>query len=107
MKHKEQFFQNAHHWLMPQGYLIVHLSNKWAYGPSSFKGPFDYTSKHTPFTHYELITQGKKQKRIDHKIFMESIQSIVGIAKQVGFTVHSIYEYKVPYPDQFLYVFVK
>jgi ubiquinone/menaquinone biosynthesis C-methylase UbiE len=107
MKYKEQFFQNAYHWLMPGGYLAVHLSKKWAYGPSSFKGPFTYTSTHTPFTHYELITQGKKQKRIDHKIFMESINSIVGVAKQVGFTVHSVYEYKVPYPDQYLYVFLK
>lgn len=107
MKYKEQFFQNAYHWLMPGGYLVVHLSKKWAYGPTSFKGSFTYSSKHTPFTHFEIITQGKKQKRIEHKIFMESIQSIIGVAKQVGFTVFSIYEYKIPYPDQFLYVFIK
>ncbi len=107
MKYKEQFFQNAFHWLMPGGYLIVHLSKKWAYGPTSFKGSFTYSSTHTLFTHCEIITQDKIQKRIEHKIFMESIQSIIGIAKQVGFTVFSIYEYTVPYPDQFLYVFVK
>jgi ubiquinone/menaquinone biosynthesis C-methylase UbiE len=104
MKHKEQFFNNAYYWLMPEGYLAVHLSEKWAYGPtSSFKGPFSYTNSHAR----ELITVQGNRKRIEHQIYMESISSILGLAKKAGFIVFSIYTYDVPYKGQFLYVFTK
>jgi len=105
---KEKFFQNAHHWLMPGGYLIVHLSKEWKYGPTSkFQGPFTYSSSHVYDKHHEFITVKKKRKRFEHKIQWESISSILSIAKQYGFTVHSIYSYPVPYHGEFLYVLQK
>lgn len=105
---KERFFQNAYHWLMPGGYLIVHLSKEWKYGPTSrFQGPFTYSSSHVYDKHHEFITVKKKRKRFEHKIQWESISSILSIAKHYGFTVHSIYSYPVPYHGEFLYVLQK
>jgi len=108
MKYKEQFFQNAFHWLMPGGYLIVHLSKSWDYGPTStFKGSFSHHS-HYVHNHYrEIITKNNKKTRVEHKVHMESISEIIGIAKQSGFTVFSIYEYPLPYKNQYLYIFLK
>jgi ubiquinone/menaquinone biosynthesis C-methylase UbiE len=104
MKHKEHFFNNAYYWLTPDGYLAVHLSEKWSYGPtSSFKGPFSYKNDYSR----ETITIQGKRKRIEHQVYMESISTILGIAKQAGFIVHSIYAYDIPYKGQFLYVFTK
>jgi ubiquinone/menaquinone biosynthesis C-methylase UbiE len=104
MKHKEQFFKNAYEWLMPEGYLAVHVSEKWTYGPtSSFKGPFSYEKSHSR----ELITVNGKSKRIEHRVYMEPITTIVGMAKNAGFIVFSMYAYDIPYKGQFLYVFVK
>lgn len=100
IKHKEIFFQNARHWLSPNGYLVVHLSKDWAYGPtSSFKGPSLYS------TRTESITKDGVETRVEHKVYMESIDSIVSVAKTVGFTVHSVYTYPLPYHGQYLYVF--
>lgn len=108
MKNKQSFFQNVHTWLMSGGYMILHLSKKWDYGPTStFKGPFVYSSSHVHDRHHELITKNGKRSRIEHKIYMESISSIIGIAKQTGFVVHSIYKYPLPYTEQYLYIFTK
>jgi SAM-dependent methyltransferase len=105
---KARFFQNAYEWLMPDGYLIVHLSKEWKYGPTSkFRGPFTYSSSHVYDKHHEFITVNKKRKRFEHKIKWESISSVISIAKQYGFTVHSIYSYPLPYHGEFLYVFYK
>lgn len=102
MKHKETFFQNARHWLVPGGYLVLHLSKTWNYGPTStFKGSFLYQSTNR----YELITKNGVQTKVEHKIYMESIDSIVQLAKRFGFTVETIYTYPIPYKDQYLYVF--
>jgi SAM-dependent methyltransferase len=105
---KTRFFQNAKEWLMPGGYLIVHLSKEWKYGPTArFQGPFSYSYSHVYDKHHEFITVKKKRKRFEHKIQWESISSILSLAKQYGFTVHSIYSYPVPYHGEFLYVFQK
>lgn len=104
MKYKEQFFKNAFHWLMPGGYLVLHVSKKWAYGPtSSFKGAFSYDKLNT---HEKIVIKGK-HKRVDHQVYMQSISSIIGLAKQAGFTVYSTYAYTIPYTDQYMYVFTK
>ncbi len=102
IKHKEVFFQNARHWLSPEGYLVVHLSKDWSYGPtSSFKGSFLYDSRFRT----EFITKNGVETRVEHKVYMESIDTIVSLAKAEGFSVHSIYTYPLPYHGQYLYVF--
>ncbi len=100
------FFQNAKEWLQPGGYLIVHLSKEWKYGPTSrFKGPFSYSSSHVYDKHHEFITVKGKRKRFEHKIQWRSISSMISLAKQYGFTVHSIYSYPIPHQGEYLYVF--
>jgi len=99
MKNKLTFFKNCHQWLMPGGYLIVHISDKWAYGPTSrLKG---YTSNYSHTVHRETIDgQGYRQN-----IYMESVNDIIAMASRAGFSVHSIYKYKCPYMGQYMYVF--
>jgi SAM-dependent methyltransferase len=105
---KNIFFQNAYEWLMPGGYVIVHLSKEWKYGPTStFNGPFTYSSSHVYNRHHEFITSKGKRKRFEHKIQWESIPDVISIAKKCGFVVHSIYNYPIPYHGEFLYVFQK
>lgn len=103
---KSTFFQNAKQWLQPGGYLIVHLSKEWKYGPTSrFQGPFTYSSSHVYNKHHEFITVKGKRKRFEHKITWRSIPSMIALAKEAGFTVHSIYSYPLPYQGEYLYVF--
>jgi len=100
------FFQNARQWLMPGGYLVVHLSKECKYGPTSrFQGSFSYSSSHVYDKHHEFITVKGKRKRFEHKIQWRSIPSMISIAKQYGFTVHSIYSYPIPHQGEYLYVF--
>lgn len=106
LKHKKHFFQNVHHWLIPGGYLILHVSKKWAYGPTSrLSGSIQYTSHHTNRVHRECITKNGISQCYEHTIYMESEDRIVEMAKQAGFTVHSVYPYILPYRHQSVYVF--
>lgn len=105
-QYKEQFFQNVHHWLMPNGYFILHVSKEWNYGPTSkITGNLSYKSTLVHNQHREIVTYKKKQIRRQSKIYMESVDSIVALALQCGFRVHSMYKYAVPYQNQYLYVF--
>jgi SAM-dependent methyltransferase len=100
------FFQNAKEWLQPGGFLIVHLSKEWKYGPTSrFQGPFSYSSSHVYNKHHEFITVKGKRKRFEHKIQWKSIPSMIALAQHYGFTVHSIYSYPLPHQGEYLYVF--
>ena len=101
---KSTFFKNAKQWLQPGGYLIVHLAKEWKYGPARFQGPFTYSSSHVYDKHHEFITVNGKRKRFEHKIHWQSIPSMIALAKEAGFTVHSIYSYP-SYPGEYLYVF--
>ena len=108
MKEKKTFFKNASYWLMPGGYFAVHVSETFNYGPTStFRGPFSYKSSKIHNTFHEIVTKGKKRTRFEHKIYMESISSIIEMAQSYGFTVHYIYRYPIPYSGQFMYVFQK
>ena len=106
MKDKRRFCQNAYHWLTPGGYLCLHLSKEWAYGPNSFS-ELKYSSKHTSRVHRECITFQGKQSCFEHKIYMESEETIVDMAIQSGFSLFSIYTYTMPYKNQRLYIFRK
>ena len=106
MKDKRRFFQNAYHWLTPGGYLCLHLSKQWAYGPLSFS-ELKYSSKHTSRVHRECITFQGKRSCFEHTIYMEPEETIVDMALQSGFTLFSIYTYTMPYKHQRMYVFIK
>lgn len=106
LKHKKRFFQNVHHWLIPGGFLILHVSTKWMYGPTStLTGSIQYTSHHTNRLHRECVTKHGISQYYEHTIYMESEDRVVEMAKQAGFIVHSIYPYVLPYRHQNVYVF--
>lgn len=106
LKHKKHFFQNIHHWLIPGGFLILHVSTKWMYGPTStLSGSIQYTSHHTNRSHRECIIKRGISQCYEHTIYMESEDRVVELAKQAGFIVQSIYPYVLPYRHQNVYVF--
>lgn len=106
LKHKKSFFRNAHHWLIPGGFLVLHVSKKWAYGPTStLAGANQYTSHHTNRVHRECITKNGISQCYEHTIYMESEDKVVEMAKQAGFTIHSVYPYILPYSHQSIYIF--
>jgi SAM-dependent methyltransferase len=107
LKHKKRFFQNAYHWLIPDGFLIIHVAKKWDYGTTSTRGSLQYTSHHTHRVHRECITKNGVSRCFEHSIYMESEDRIVEMAKQAGFLVHSIYPYVLPYRNQSVYLFRK
>ena len=108
MKHKERFFQNAHYWLTPGGYLAIHLAKKWEYGPTSkFSGLIQHSSTHTSRVHRERIIKNGLEQRFEHKIFMESEEGIVDMATRAGFKIHAVYTYAIPYKNQRMYLFTR
>jgi ubiquinone/menaquinone biosynthesis C-methylase UbiE len=108
MKQKERFFQNAHYWLIPGGYLAVHVTKNWDYGPTStLSGTLQYSSKHTRRVHRECITQNGVMQCYEHAILMEPEENIVDMATRAGFIIQSIYTYSIPYKNQRLYLFIR
>ena len=105
LKHKKAFFQNAYYWLIPGGFLVLHVSKKWEYGSNSTRGALQYTSHHTHRVHRECITKNGVSRCFEHSIYMESEDRILEWAKQVGFLLHSSYPYVLPYRHQSIYVF--
>ena len=100
MKDKKKFFNNAHFW---SRYLVIHMADEWKYG-RKIKG---WSSSRVYDKYHEFFTTKNQRKRIEHKIYWESISSLIGMAKQAGFVVHSIYAYPMPYQEEYLYIFEK
>jgi hypothetical protein len=108
MKDKSLFFQNVYQWLMPGGFFVVHVADEWIYGPTStLKGVISYTSTLQHKKHREMISYQHKQIKRETPIYMETVSNIVSLALREGFTVHSMYTYKLPYRNQYMYVFKK
>lgn len=136
-KEKRQFFENCMEWLMPGGYLIVHLVNKEKFDPILPPGnplylvsPQKYAKNRITKTKInfndfvynsnfnldgDIATFDEKFKFKDGKVrqqqqtlYMEDEETISAIAQQCGFTLHSIVDMiKCAYEYQYLYVFVK
>ena len=100
MKNKKSFFENAHLW---SRYLVIHMADEWKYG-RKING---WSSSRYYDKYHEFFTNKGQRKRIEHKIYWESISSLIGMAKQAGFVVHSIYAYPMPYQGEYLYIFEK
>ena len=108
MKQKQQFFQNAYHWLMPGGYLILHTSKQWDYGPTSIlRGDLRYSSKLTSNKFRECITVKDKEQHVVHTVYMEPEHKLIDMAQHAGFTVYSVHSYSYPYKNQHLYLLVR
>ncbi len=136
-KEKRPFFENCMKWLMPGGYLIIHLVNKHKFDPILPPGnplyivsPQRYAKKRitkTKITFNEFVynsnfnvegnvaTFDEKFKFNDGKIrqqqqtlYMEDTEDIVTMAQQQGFNLHNVTDMiKCAYENQYLYVFTK
>ena len=136
-KDKRYFFDNCMEWLMPGGYLIIHLVDKQNFDPILPPGnplyivsPQKYAKKRITKTkvtfndfvyHSNFDLNGNiatfdekfkfndgKTRRQEQTLYMEDTQVILTIAQQCGFTLLSkIVLVKCAYEFQYLYVFVK
>lgn len=132
MKDKTEFFQNCMEWLMPGGYCIVHLVDRYKIQPFVPNNAPMYMVGNTP--HYKMqfedfvyssnykldvtndiaifeekfkLPNGKTRKQ-EQTLYMEDINAIVKMAQNVGFLVHAkINMTECSYENQYLYVFTK
>jgi len=124
IKNKRQFFNNCYNWLMPGGYLILHLVNKDKFDPilpvsDVFGGidPQKYSKKRITSTVASFDTHDYKAnfklngdianfyetfknkndgsvRKHEHKLYMESQKHILSIARDTGFILTSESEMK-------------
>lgn len=136
-KDKRYFFDNCMEWLMPGGYLVLHLVDKDKFDPILPPGnplylvsPQKYAKKritNTKVTFNDFIYHSNfnlngniatfdekfkfndgKTRRQEQVLYMDDTQDILTIAQQCGFTFHSKIDLvKCAYEYQYLYVFVK
>lgn len=136
-KEKRRFFENCMKWLMPGGYLIVHLVDKQKFDPILPLGnplyiisPQRYAKDRITTTKInfkdfvynsnfnldgDIATFDEKFKFKDGKVrqqqqtlYMEDSQKILTMAQQCGFNLHAIVDMiKCAYEYQYLYVFTK
>jgi trans-aconitate methyltransferase len=135
MKNKHEFFSNCMEWLMPGGYFIVHLVDRYKIHPfanrhhplyvardpsakQTFKIKFDdlvYTSNYKLDVTNDIATVEEKFKLPNGKIrkqeqtlYIEDISAIVKMVQNVGFLLHAkINMMECSYENQYVYVFVK
>ena len=115
MKDKRKFFKNCMKWLMPGGYLIVHLVDKKNFNPIMPNGAVDFnqrvgdTNKYTKtimklrdytytsnflqdqnepdvyFFKEKFSDENNKVRENEHILYMNTQKHILGLAKQEGF----------------------
>lgn len=137
MKDKMRFFNNCMNWLMPGGYLIVHLVDKYKFDPILPPGnplfivsPQKYAKERitkTKITFNEFVydsnfklnedvatfdekfkfNDGRVRKQ-EQKLYMDDLPTIVNMAQDAGFLLHAKLDMvKCAYEHQYLYVFIK
>jgi SAM-dependent methyltransferase len=134
---KRRFFDNCMEWLMPGGYLVIHLVDRERFDPilppgnplyivspqkyakkriTSTKVTFNDFTYHSNFNLNDNIAtfdekfkfnNGKTRKQ-EQVLYMDDTEVILTIAQQCGFTFHSKIDLvRCAYEYQYLYVFVK
>jgi len=137
MENKTVFFNNCMEWLMPGGYLIIHLVDKYKVShilppdnPLYIVSPqtntkegitkktvtfndFVYNSNFKIENDIAIIDEkfkfndGRVRKQ-EQRLYMEDLPTIVNMAQDAGFTIHAkIDMVNCAYENQYLYVFVK
>ena len=130
------FFENCYSWLMPGGYLIIHLvdgelfdpmlnnpllyvspqryakqrltSSKIIFNNFEYKSNFEYQPEKKKAIFHEKFYNKDKVRKNEHELFMEPMNEIQDMALQQGFILEGIIDLvKVSYEYQYLYIFVK
>jgi SAM-dependent methyltransferase len=113
---KLRFFRNCFEWLMPGGYLMVHLVNRETFNPNKNKSTqsnISYKSKFNLSNDSGLLEETLKDgthKTIKNifKLHMETRKNIINKAKKVGFIQDKIISLDpVYYNDEYIYVLYK
>ena len=125
IKNKSIFFDNCNKWLMPGGYLVIHLVNKSKASSlisASYNGnngeqevPFDhlkYTNKTTHDNNITTITETIRMngtvRQNEHTLYIDNERDVVNIARKYGFALIKKIDMKeCNYNYQYLYVFQK
>lgn len=124
IKNKRAFFQNCMSWLMPGGYLVLHLVDREKFSPILQVGevligvnPQDYASKRINTTRaefenfsykasfeqdgeiatlHEIFKPKDKEgaRKNEHKLYMPSQSKVLSLAKDAGFIMVSKHEMK-------------
>jgi len=140
-KDKLTFFKNCMYWLMPGGYLVIHLVDKYMFDPVIppanplllltgqryankritqskvtfddfiYKSNFDVSQGSNEAKFVEKFTRrnsGKPFRRNEHVLYMEDEDTILTLAREVGFLMQGeIDMIKSGYEYQKLYILVK
>jgi SAM-dependent methyltransferase len=138
LEDKRRFFKNCIDWLMPGGFLILHLVDRENFDPIIpaakpiyIVSPQKYTDKRitnsvVKFDKFDYkcnfdlngdvatINETFKDKenesvrQNEHKLYMESQKTILSMAKEAGFILHSKVDMiKCQYDSQYLYILQK
>jgi SAM-dependent methyltransferase len=137
MKDKMRFFNNCMNWLMPGGYLIVHLVDKHKFDPILPPGnplyivsPQKYAKERITKTkvtfndfvydsnfkldnnlatfHEKFKFNDGRIRKQEQKLYMDDLTTIVNMAQDAGFVIHAKYDMvKCAYEHQYLYIFTK
>lgn len=138
IKNKRQFFNNCYNWLMPGGYMILHLVDKNKFDPilpaadvfggvdpqdyakeritetsvvfdtHNYKAKFDLKGDEAKFNETFTNRQNGAVRKHEHKLYMESQQKILSMARDAGFILESESEMKkCRYYNQYIYILQK
>jgi len=124
IKNKYLLFQNCHKWLVPKGYLFIHMVDKTQFmkdggdfkTPKSFKR-YTYKSEFSKETEDDEQYQFKEtftdkktsnQRINEHKLYMNTQREILSLAKQAKFDLVEVIDMKkCDYEYNYIYVLQK
>lgn len=138
IKNKRQFFNNCYNWLMPGGYLILHLVDRDKFDPilpaadvfggvdpqkyskeritnttiafdsHKYKANFNLKGDEATFKETFINKDNNSVRKHEHKLYMQSQEKILSIARDAGFILDSQSEMKkCRYYNQYIYVLHK
>jgi ubiquinone/menaquinone biosynthesis C-methylase UbiE len=135
-KDKSLFFRNCYHWLMSNGYLILHVVDREKYdstimasknydiGPLNkytnkritdsnvdfdninYKSEYDFAKEEVRFKETFTDRSNNKIRQNEQILYMESIQKILTIAKLCGFIIHGQVNMKPYNGDEYQYIYI-
>ena len=115
IKDKARFFKNCYEWLLPRGYMALHLVNRDKFDPIieagnplhlvspqryakkritnsivkfnnfDYKSNFNISNDKASFDEYFKDKKTQKVRHNQHKLFMETQKHILSLARQAGF----------------------
>jgi len=138
IKEKVAFFRNCMSWLLPGGFLVLNLVDKYNFDPIlpagnpftivspqnyadkritttvikfhdyDYKSNFDLNEDLAIFKETFKYKKNQKVRVNEHVLYMPTIQSVLAMAKDVGFIVTGRVDMgKIGYEHQFLYILQK